>query len=116
MTETVSTLPNEGVLGRIRYRPAKYRPIEERIASAILADPDGFTHEPIVEFASRTLVSTGSVVRFAKGLGFAGYSELKVAIARELPASRVAETASEVSPFRARMDEQMRALASAAES
>lgn len=103
------------MLGRIRYRAAKYRPVEERIASAILADPDGVTREGVVEFAQRNLVSTGSVVRFAKGLGFAGFAEMKVAIARDLPSMTPARERAPESPFRQRMDEQMRALVAASQ-
>ncbi len=111
MTETISVKDGESTLSRIRYRTAPYRPIEARIAAAIIEDPDRFTRESIIVFAQRTVVSTGSVVRFAKLLGFPGFSDLKLAIARELPANRATGAPEgSMGGFQQRIDAQLRAM------
>ena len=116
MTETVSTPLASGVLDRIRYRPSGYRPIEARIAAAVLENPDAFTRASVVEFAHKTAVSTGSVVRFAQVMGYDGFRDLKLAVARELPqrSSDHDSPREPTAPFTLRMDEQIRALKFAA--
>ena len=106
----------EGILARVRYRPAGFNPVEARIAAAVLEDPARVCHESIVSFARRISVSTGSVVRFSKLLGLAGFHDLKLAIAAETAPERlpIRETAP-VSRFRSIMDEQVRAIALATE-
>lgn len=108
-------MDGESALSRIRYRTVPYRAIEARIASAIIEDPDRVTRESIVVFAQRTAVSTGSVVRFAKLVGYPGFADLKLAIARELPANRpiVGGASLGDGAFQQRMDAQMRALMAA---
>jgi len=84
VTETISPPASavlDGILARIRYRPSAQSAIEARIAAAILEDPDRVARESIVAFARRTSVSTGSVVRFAKLVGLAGYQDLRLALA-----------------------------------
>lgn len=115
MNETLSVPSLDGVLSRIRYRPTGFNPIEGRIATAILEDPRRVAHESIVDFAGRTSVSTGSVVRFAKLLGFAGYHELKLAIAESGAEGIAKAPAAHISRFRGYMDEQMKAMLFAAE-
>ena len=111
MTETISP-PLDGILARIRYRPSAQSTIEARIAAAILEDPDRVARESIVQFSRRTSVSTGSVVRFAKLVGLAGYQDLRLALAAAgkdtsngLPATR-----KPGSRFADYMDEQVRAI------
>ena len=116
MTETIETPTLDGVLHRIRYRPGGFKPIESRIAKAILEDPRWVAREPIVEFAQRISVSTGSVVRFSKIMGFSGFHDLKLALAESAtpdPAPRT--TGAERSRFHQHMDEQMKAMLLAAE-
>jgi DNA-binding MurR/RpiR family transcriptional regulator len=116
MNEMISAPTVEGVLSRIRYRPAGYSPIEARIAAAILEDPDAFARVAIIDFAKRLAVSTGSVVRFAQVFGYGGFRDLKLAVAQELPPrpGQDPEAGTERSASRARMDEQVRALLFAA--
>ena len=70
-----------GILDRIRYHERGYSAVEEAIARAIIADPRGVIAEPIEAFAARIGVSAGSVVRFARTLGFPGYRALKYELA-----------------------------------
>jgi DNA-binding MurR/RpiR family transcriptional regulator len=101
----------DGVLDRIRYRPVGYKRIEGRIASCILGDPNRFVRESIISFSSRAEVSTGSVSRFARLLGFAGFRELKLAVAADLPApSSNRAKGAEPGTLAAYVDEQVRAL------
>lgn len=115
MNEALSAPPLDGVLSRIRYRPSGFNPIESRIATAVLEDPRRVARESIVDFARRTSVSTGSVVRFAKLVGFAGYHDLKIAIAES--GAEAAELPRElhVSRFRSYMEEQTKAMLFATE-
>lgn len=117
MIEKISASRGESILDRIRYRPGGFSPIEARIATAILGDPRRVSHESIVGFAQRISVSTGSVVRFAKQLGFSGFQELKLVIAEAGAAGAAPEQpqGAYVSRFRSYMDEQMQAMTYAAE-
>ncbi len=112
MSETVSSSAESGVLDRIRYHPAGYNPVEARIASAVLEDPSSFARTPIIRLAGRLAVSTGSIVRFARLHGFTGFTELKIAVAEDLPATaeRTRESLLPRSAMRQCMDEQVRAL------
>jgi DNA-binding MurR/RpiR family transcriptional regulator len=112
MSETISVPASEGILSRVRYRPAGFNPVEARIAAAVLEDPARVAREPIVSLARRISVSTGSIVRFAKLLGLDGYRDLKLAIAAETALRRsIAQGQAGVSRYRACMDEQIRAIA-----
>ncbi|HLG11703.1 MAG TPA: MurR/RpiR family transcriptional regulator, partial [Dehalococcoidia bacterium] len=116
MSETISVATQDGILSRVRYRPAGFNPVEARIAAAVLEDPTRVARESIVSFARRLSVSTGSIVRFAKLLGLTGYYDLKLAIAAETALERNAvQEQAGVSRFRASMDEQIRAIALAIE-
>jgi len=116
MSETISVAAQDGILSRVRYRPAGFNPVEARIAAAVLEDPTRVARESIVSFARRLSVSTGSIVRFAKLLGLTGYYDLKLAIAAETALERNAvQEQAGVSRFRASMDEQIRAIALAIE-
>lgn len=109
MTETLSIDSHRSALDRIRYHVPGYKPIEARIASAILEDPHAFTRMSIVEFSQRIAVSAGSVVRFAQLHGFSGFRELKLAVARDAPTT-ASLPAMDETPFTARIDAQVRAL------
>lgn len=100
-----------GALDRIRYRPGGYKRIEGRVASCILADPNRFVRESIVSFAGRAEVSTGSVSRFARLLGFDGFRELKLAVAADLPPASVSRMeGAQLGTLAAYIEEQVRAL------
>jgi RpiR family carbohydrate utilization transcriptional regulator len=101
------------VLQRIRYFPGGYTPVEAELASAILEDPERVTRESITSLCNRTAVSAGSVIRFARRLGFSGLRELKLAIAQEIGRTSIAET-SEAPPtdgLEGRIEHQIQALA-----
>jgi DNA-binding MurR/RpiR family transcriptional regulator len=115
MNETLSAPSLDGILTRIRYRPTGFNPVEGRIATAILEDPRRVCRESIIDFARRTTVSTGSVVRFSKLLGFSGFHDLKLAIAES--GAEAAPAIEEVhrSRFHRYMEEQMKSMLFAAD-
>lgn len=67
----------EPLLDRLRYHERGYTAVEAAIASALIGDPERAVGEPIESFATRVGVSTGSVVRFSRLMGFSGYRALK---------------------------------------
>ncbi len=54
------------------------------IADSLLKYPEKVLQMSIVEFARQTRVSPSTVFEFAKRLGFSGFKDLKIALAREL--------------------------------
>ena len=84
----------------------------------MLEDPERVARESIVAFARRTSVSTGSVVRFAKLVGLAGYQDLRLALAaagKETSNSASTAPRRPGSRFADYMDEQVRATMFAAQ-
>jgi DNA-binding MurR/RpiR family transcriptional regulator len=60
------------------------RPAEKKVASYILDNGGQVVYQSITELASATGTSDATIIRFANALGFSGYQELKIALAREL--------------------------------
>lgn len=58
-------------------------PVEQKIASYILEDPESILDLKISEFAELLYVSKSAVHRCIKKIGFNGFNELKVCIAKE---------------------------------
>lgn len=78
------------VLARIRSVLPSLRPSERAVAEAILAEPSQAAAMGIGDLASRCDTSTTSVVRFYKKVGYAGYSEFRLDLAREAARENVA--------------------------
>lgn len=57
---------------------------EKRVADAIIADPQEVIYASVAELAVRSKVSDPTVVRTCKKIGFNGYQDLKITLAREL--------------------------------
>lgn len=102
-----------GILDRIRYHERGYSAVEEAIARALIADPRGAIAEPIEAFAARIGVSAGSVVRFARTLGFPGYRALKYELASSLGTGAVANDAAVIGGI---LEAELRALQFAAQT
>ena len=58
-------------------------PAERRVAEGILADPGDIVFLSIGDLATRAQTSEATVVRFCQRAGFAGYPELRLALATE---------------------------------
>jgi len=69
---------------KIKGAYSTFRKAERRIADAILQNPEEVINLSITELAERSEASESTVVRFCKTLGYKGYYELKIALAREL--------------------------------
>lgn len=82
-------------------------PSERRVAEMILADIEGIVETTAQELADRASVARSTVVRTCQSLGYRGYPQLRVAIARELAAttaSTQAYGASALGQIRAQTD------------
>ena len=69
---------------KIRGGYSTFKKAEERIANAIFQNPEEVINLSVTELAEKSSVSESSVVRFCKSLGYKGYYELKISLAREL--------------------------------
>jgi len=62
---------------------------EERVARAVLSDPRAAVALPVAELARQAGVSSPTVVRFCRSLGFEGWSDFRLKLAGNLGASGV---------------------------
>lgn len=69
---------------KIKGAYSTFKKAELRIANSILQNPEEVINLSITELAERSEASESTVVRFCKILGYKGYYELKIALAREL--------------------------------
>jgi len=68
---------------RIQGLFPKLRPSERKVAEYILAHADEVVNLPVTELARRSDVSDATVVKFTQKVGYSGYQEFKIALARE---------------------------------
>jgi RpiR family carbohydrate utilization transcriptional regulator len=69
-------------LGRIQARTGGLAPSERRVIDLLLSDPLSVGASTTAQVADRAGVSAPSVVRAARAIGFEGFAELKLEIAR----------------------------------
>ena len=79
----VSLALPDSVLVRIRDRLPEFTGALHRVAEHVLGDPAAAARATIVELAERSGTSPATVTRFCRALGFAGYADLRLAIAGE---------------------------------
>ncbi|WP_413926309.1 MurR/RpiR family transcriptional regulator, partial [Mycobacterium tuberculosis] len=79
-------MPNS-VVTAIHQRRSALTPTESRIAERVLAAPQAVLETSITRLAEDCGVSVASVARFTRSLGFAGYPDLRIALAGELTRS-----------------------------
>lgn len=60
------------------------RDSEKRVAEYILANPDQLLTCPLIELSAKIGASDATIIRFCKRLGFSGYTQLKLALARDI--------------------------------
>lgn len=70
------------VLVRVRQALPTLRPSERQLAEATLADPGSVADLTITGLATKCGVSTATVTRFCRTLGFDGYTSFRLALAR----------------------------------
>jgi RpiR family carbohydrate utilization transcriptional regulator len=59
------------------------RKSEKKIADHVLQDPDGVIHVPITELARRLDISEASISRFCRSIGYRGYNDFKIGLAKD---------------------------------
>lgn len=85
MTATSAAAPATGtVLEALSGTAGSMRPSEQKVAAAVLADPRRAVDLGMAELAAVAGVSEPTVMRFATGLGYAGFQAFKLALAQAL--------------------------------
>ncbi|SFO94145.1 MurR/RpiR family transcriptional regulator [Salibacterium halotolerans] len=73
-----------GLLTRIEYLLPKLKGAEKKLADFITHHHEKIIHQSITELAERSNTSESTVVRFCKKLGYKGFQDLKINLAREI--------------------------------
>lgn len=66
----------------IKKKYTEFHPKEKDIADKILSSPDNVIHKSIKEFSAECDSAESSIVRFCKLLGYSGFPELKLELAK----------------------------------
>ncbi len=72
------------MLAKIKSAKSSLRKSEQKVAEAILADPDGSVQSSIQTLASLADVSEPTVIRFCRALDCVGFQEFKLKLAQDL--------------------------------
>ncbi|WP_234998262.1 MurR/RpiR family transcriptional regulator [Salirhabdus sp. Marseille-P4669] len=75
---------NPGFFARIEAILPKLRGAEKKVVSLIEKNPEEIIHLSITEVAERSQTSESSVVRLCKRLGYKGFQDLKIHLARDV--------------------------------
>jgi RpiR family carbohydrate utilization transcriptional regulator len=73
-------------------------PSERRVVELILADAEGIVETTAQDLADRAGVARSTVIRTCQSLGYRGYPQLRVALARELAQPAVANRTTAPAP------------------
>src|SRR3979409_55380 len=73
-----------GSFVRLKGTYSGLRAAEQRVADFILAHPDELIYLTVTELAERTNTSESTVVRLCQKIGYKGYQEFKIVLARDL--------------------------------
>ncbi|GAA0715766.1 MurR/RpiR family transcriptional regulator [Dactylosporangium roseum] len=76
------------VLASVRSMLESLPPGDRKVAQAILDDPEGVVNMTVAELASRAGTAESTAVRCCHKLGYRGYQDLKIHLARELATRR----------------------------
>jgi RpiR family carbohydrate utilization transcriptional regulator len=82
-TSKAPTIIQECTL-RLRTFLPSVRPSERKVAQYILSNPESVVELPITELARLSGVSDATVVKLCQRVGYSGFQELKINLAREL--------------------------------
>jgi DNA-binding MurR/RpiR family transcriptional regulator len=89
------------LLTHVRALIPNLAPSEQRVAAAVVRDPAGVAAKTISELAGVCRTSGTTVIRFCRAVGFAGYPELRLALAAAAQAGREngwADIGSDIGP------------------
>jgi hypothetical protein len=80
-----------GSFVRLQGAYSGLRAAEQRVADFILKHPDELIYLTVTELAERTNTSESTVVRLCQKIGYKGYQEFKIVLARDLvgPATEI---------------------------
>jgi DNA-binding MurR/RpiR family transcriptional regulator len=76
--------PSQSAAGRVRTLLDNFSSSERRVAERVLEEPEWVVASTISELARACATSETTVVRFCRTVGFAGYPELRLALAAEI--------------------------------
>lgn len=79
-----STHDGKQVLASVRALLPSLPPSEQKIAQVVLDDPEGVIHMTVIEIAQRAGTAESTAVRCCRKLGYTGFQDLKIRLAREL--------------------------------
>jgi RpiR family carbohydrate utilization transcriptional regulator len=74
------------MLTHLRNHYAALSASEKRVADIVIKDAESVVEQPIATLAKRAKVSQPTVVRFCRSLGFTGYAEFRIRLARAVAA------------------------------
>jgi RpiR family transcriptional regulator, carbohydrate utilization regulator len=94
--DTVSREAQTGTLIRLRGLYPSLKTALRKVADVILKQPEMAIYASVNEVAAAAAVSEATVMRFCRILGFKGFQDFKIALARELviPSARYHEVVS----------------------
>src|SRR6202167_4414430 len=73
-----------GSFVRLQGAYSGLRAAEQRVADFVLKHPDELIYLTVTELAERTNTSESTVVRLCQKIGYKGYQEFKIVLARDL--------------------------------
>lgn len=85
---SVAEMPDAPATIRISSGLTSLQPSEQRVARFALEDPERIVESTAQELAGLIGVSRSTVVRTCRSLGYTGYPQFRVALAREVPAGQ----------------------------
>src|SRR5690554_4945875 len=83
---TAAKAPTTSVLSQVKRLEPSLRPAERRVADFLLENANQVIYMPITEVSAKTETSDSTVIRLCRRMGFGGFQDLKIALARELVA------------------------------
>src|SRR5579872_988563 len=91
--QRVEAINVPGCFVRIQGTYSALRTAEQRVADFILKHAEELIHLTVTELAERTQTSESTVVRLCQKIGYKGYQEFKIVLARDLvePTSAIYE-------------------------
>ncbi len=94
--ETVNREAQTGTLIRLRGVYPSLKTALRKVADVILRQPEMAIYASVNEVAAAAAVSEATVMRFCRILGFKGFQDFKIALAREMviPSTRLQEVVS----------------------
>lgn len=83
MTDTKGKAPIKGIELRIKSMYANMGSAEKKVADWIVKNPGAVADKSIVELASLTGASEATIARFSRRLGYGGFQEMKISVAKD---------------------------------